>query len=139
MAVNSLWSPPLLPYGRLHLIAYTHLAFVGFLLQAAMGGIALLIPVWLAARVPSQKKRGPYLAALTAIMDRWRAIELLSLNGGVMVLCLLASLTWIMPMASMPIHALAWVSVGLFAISLAVFCGKVAQAVSFSPGLGRTE
>ncbi|MER3422327.1 MAG: hypothetical protein C4293_02945, partial [Nitrospiraceae bacterium] len=31
VAVNSLWDPPAAPFGTLHLVAYTHLALIGFI------------------------------------------------------------------------------------------------------------
>ena len=34
VSVNALWSPPKFPFGTLHLAAYTHLAFIGFIMQA---------------------------------------------------------------------------------------------------------
>ena len=40
VGINVLWTPPLMPYGTLHLVAYTHMAFIGFLLQAIVGGLS---------------------------------------------------------------------------------------------------
>jgi hypothetical protein len=124
---NSLWSPPLLPYGTLHIVAYSHAAFIGFLLQAAMGGLSILLPTWLASQVPSNKKRAPYLAGLITLMNKWRTIQFLTLGCGTLGLSVLASLTWTVPLGSSTIHAVAWISVGLLSVSLALFCAKMAQ------------
>lgn len=138
VSLNSLWSPPFLPYGKLHIVAYTHAAFIGFMLQAVMGGLSFLLPTWMASGVAGLKKRAPYLAGLLEIMNRWRAVQLFSLSGGALGLSLVASLTWSMPLASTSIHAAAWTSVGLLAVSLALFCAKVAQAFALRPGQDRT-
>jgi hypothetical protein len=136
-AFNSLWSPPLMPYGTLHIVAYTHAAFVGFLLQAAMGGLSLLLPTSLASEVPSTKKRGPYLAHLIGVMNKWRAVQLLTLGAGTLSLSVLASLTWTMPLGSATIHAVAWGGIGLLTVSLTLFCAKVARLFTERPGVDR--
>lgn len=137
VSINSLWSPPLLPYGTLHIVAYTHAAFIGFLLQAAMGGISVLLPTWLASQVPSHKKRAPYLAGLVDMMNKWRTIQFLALCCGTLGLSVLASLTWTMPLGSSTIHAVAWTSVGLLVAGLALFCAKVAQLFTSRPDSDR--
>lgn len=134
VGINVLGSTPILPYGTLHLIAYTHVAFIGFMLQGAIGGLSMALPHWLAAQVSSSKKRGPYLAHLTGIMNTWRALQFFSLSIGTLGLCVVASLTWTMPLGSPLIHAVAWASVVLLATGLAVFCGKTAQVLSVRPG-----
>lgn len=139
VSFNSLWSPPLLPYGTLHIVAYTHAAFIGFLLQAVMGGLSFLLPTWLASQVASSKKRAPYLAALIQVMNRWRAIQLFSLSCGTLGLSLVASLTWTMPMGSQLIHAIVWASIGFLAVSLALFCAKVAQIFAYRAVMDRTD
>jgi hypothetical protein len=130
---NSFWSPPLLPYGMLHIVAYTHAAFIGFLLQAAMGALSVLLPTWLASQVPSTKKRTPYLAGLIGVMNKWRMVQFLTLACGTLGLSVLASLTWTMPMGSSAIQAVAWTSVALLLVSLALFCAKVAQLFAYRP------
>ena len=137
-AFNSLWSPPLMPYGTLHIVAYTHAAFIGFLLQAAMGGLSLLLPTWLASQVPSTKKRGPYLAHLIDVMNKWRAVQLLALGCGTLSLSVLAALTWTMPLGSAIIHAVAWAGIGLLAVSFALFCAKIARLFTERPGMDRS-
>lgn len=139
LGVNVLSTPPLLPYGTLHLAAYTHVAFIGFILQAAIGGLSMALPQMLAAQVPSNKKRAPYLAHLMRAMNRWRAFQLLSLSLGTLGLCVVAALTWSMPMGSPALHAVAWSSVVLLAGGLAVFCGKTAHVLSIRPGAHPTD
>jgi hypothetical protein len=140
VSLNSLWSPPLLPYGTLHIVAYTHTAFIGFLLQAVMGGLSFLLPSWLASsQVGSNKKRAPYLAALNQVMNKWRAVQLLTLSCGTLGLSLMASLTWTMPLGSPLIHAIVWGSIGLLAASLALFSAKVAQVMTYRPASDRTD
>ena len=139
VSLNSLWSPPLLPYGTLHIVAYTHTAFIGFLLQAVLGGLSVLLPAWLASQVASNKKRAPYLAALIQVMNKWRAIQLLTLSCGTLGLSLMASLTWTKPLGSPPIHAVVWASIGLLGVSLALFSAKVAQIFTYHPDSDRTD
>ncbi len=133
VGLNSLSSPTFLPYGTLHIVAYTHAAFIGFMLQAVMGGLSMLLPAWIASRVPSQKKRAPYLAALLAIMNKWRAVQLFGLSGGTLGLSIVASLTWSRPLGSGLVHAVAWTSAGLLTASIALFCAKVAQVFACRP------
>ncbi|MFN3681350.1 MAG: hypothetical protein ACK4VP_04815, partial [Nitrospira sp.] len=83
VGINSLSTPPLMPFGTLHVVAYTHMTFIGFIVNTAMGFLCHQIPVLLAAsRVSSNKKRAPYQQRLTTIMDRWRAVQIGSLNLG---------------------------------------------------------
>ena len=37
VAINFLWEPSGVPFGRLHLVGYTHLALTGFILQTIFG------------------------------------------------------------------------------------------------------
>jgi hypothetical protein len=103
-----------------------------------MGGLSFLLPAWIASRIAGHKKRLPYLAALLQIMNKWRAVQLFSLSVGTLGLSVVASLTWSMPINSMPIHAIAWTSVGLLAVSMALFCAKVAQVFAYRPSPDRT-
>ena len=76
MGANYLRSPPLLPIGSLHLVAYTHLAFIGFLTQVICGGLSYVVPDLLTAtRVQNHAKREVYRAQLDGIMNRWRAVQ----------------------------------------------------------------
>lgn len=134
VGVNSLSSPPVMPFGTLHLIAYTHMALLGFILQSSMGVLSHLIPVTLAAsRVPNSKKRGPYLDWLTTIMDRWRTIQVGGLSLGTMGLGILASLTWNVPLGSMYIRVMTWACFGLLLSSLILFSVKLVLLLSLQP------
>jgi hypothetical protein len=134
VAANSLSSPPLMPYGTLHLVAYTHLALVGFVLQTVMGVLSHLIPVTLAAsRVPSNKKRGPYLEQLNAIIDRWRPVQIGALSLGTMGLAFLAALTWNVPLSSLYIQTTLWSCFALLLGSLVFFCSKLAYLFATQP------
>lgn len=134
VAANSLSTPPTMPYGTLHLVAYTHMALIGFVLNTIMGALSHLIPITLAVRrVPSNKKRGSYLDRLTAIMDRWRTVQIGGLSLGTMGLGLLASLTWNVPLSSIYIQVTLWICFALLFSSLVLFSGKLAQVLSTQP------
>lgn len=134
MGANSLSNPPIMPYGTLHIVAYTHMAFLGFLLNAAMGALSHLVPLLLSInRVSSNKKRVPYQERLTMIMDRWRAIQIGGLSLGTMGLGLLASLTWNVPLNSLPARTTTWICFGLLLGSLFLFSVKLATALTTRP------
>ena len=134
VAANSLSNPPLMPYGTLHLVAYTHMALVGFMVNTIMGALSHLIPVTLTvSRVKSNNKRGPYLDQLTAIMDRWRTVQIGGLSLGTMGLALLASLTWNFPLSSPYILVTMWTCFALLLISLTFFSVKLAHALGTHP------
>jgi hypothetical protein len=134
LGVNVLWTPPVMPYGTLHLVAYTHMAFIGFLFQATIGGLSYALPPLLAAqRVTSQKKRSVYRADLEHVMNRWRALQGGTLSFGTLGLVLVASLTWNLPLTSLWTHTAAWVSVGLLLSNLTLFTMKITQVVGRQP------
>ncbi len=134
VAANSLSTPPLMPYGTLHLVAYTHMALVGFVVNTIMGALSHLLPVALAvSRVPSNKKRGPYLDRLSAIMDRWRTVQIGGLSLGTMGLALLASLTWNVQLASLSIQITLWICFALLLGSLVVFSAKLSYVLTTRP------
>jgi len=140
VGINSLWHPPPVPYGTLHIIAYTHTAFIGFLLQGLFGGLSYFLPIWLAQlRVASNKKRPAYIEILTDIMNRWRAVQIFSLSFGTLGLAVVATLTWTVPLGSFVIHFATWFSVGLLAMSFALFCAKVAHMSGYHPERERTH
>jgi magnesium-transporting ATPase (P-type) len=134
VGLNSLSSPPLMPYGTLHLVAYTHMMLIGFVVNTIMGALSHLIPVTVAvSRIPSNKKRGPYLDRLTAIVDRWRTIQIATLSLGTMGLAVLASLVWNVPLSSPYILVATWASFALLLGSLILFCVKLAMVLSARP------
>ena len=134
MGANYLKSPPFLPIGSLHLVAYTHLAFIGFLTQVICGGLSYVVPDLLtASRVQNHAKREVYRAELDRIMNRWRAVQLTGLSLGTIALSVLASLTWTVPLGSPYVQTSVWVAAGLLLASLALFAAKLAWAVGLRP------
>ena len=134
VGINSLSNPPAMPYGTVHLIAYTHMTFLGCILNSAMGFLSLQIPFLLSAgRVSSNKKRTPYHDQLVAIMNRWRAIQVGGLSLGTMGLGLLAALTWNVPLNSMPVRATTWICFALLLSSVLLFSLKLAMAAGQRP------
>lgn len=140
LGINVLWTPPALPYGTLHLVAYTHTAFLGFFLQAVVGGLSYALPPLLAAqRVPHQKKRLAYRDVVDQVMNRWRALQVASVSFGALGLVLVASLTWNLPLSSPWIHATTWGSLGLLLVHLTMVTVKVTQAINTEPGHERAH
>lgn len=134
VGVNSLWNPPALPFGTLHLVAYTHMALVGFVLQTIIGALSHLLPVTLTiGRVASNKKRGPYLDQLNHIVGRWRAIQIATLSLGTMGLACVAALTWSIPLNSLTLQVGAWISFSLLLFSLTLFAAKVGHLLGKRP------
>jgi hypothetical protein len=134
MGTNYLPNPPLLPIGTLHLVAYTHLAFIGFMVQSVCGALSYSLPIVLAiTRVPHSAKRDPYRAQLDAIMNRWGTVQLGSMSLGTMGLSVLAALTWNVSLGSLYVQSTVWVAAGLLLLSLALFAAKLAWAVGFRP------
>lgn len=134
VAADNLVHPPFVPYGSLHLMAYTHMTLVGLILHTIMGALSHLIPITLAvSRVPNAKKRGPYLDRLTAIINRWRTIQIVGLSLGTMGLAFLASLTWNMPLSSPAVQLTAWISFGLLLSGLTAFVIKLVTLLRTQP------
>ena len=125
---------PMLPFGSLHLAAYTHMALIGFILQTVLGGLSYGVPEILAtSRIASRKKQEPYRDQLAAIMDRWRAVQLIGLSFGTMGFGALAAMTWNVPLSSLSIQIATWVTVGLLLGSLTIFTAKLAWALGIRP------
>ena len=125
---------PVLPYGKLHLVAYTHMAFIGFVMNAIMGACSHVIPITVAAsRIPNTKKRGSYLDQLNAIMNRWSTAQIAALSLGTMGLGLVASLTWNVPLASVYIRVAMWTSLGLLMTGLVLFSVKLTSIIAKKP------
>ena len=134
MGANYLRNPPLMPIGSLHLTAYTHLAFIGFLTQVICGSLSFLVPHLLTVtRVHNTAKREAYRAQLDGIMNRWRTVQLAGLSLGTMALSVLASLTWSLPLGSLYVQSSVWIAAGLLLASLTLFVAKLAWAVGLRP------
>lgn len=134
VGANFLPQLPVLPFGSLHLAAYTHMALIGFILQTVLGVLSYGIPEMLAtSRVASRKKQSPYREQLASIMDRWRAVQLAGLSLGTMGFGVLAAMTWNFPLNSLPMQISTWVTVGLLLSSLTLFTAKLAWAFGIRP------
>ena len=134
VGANFLPKLPVLPFGSLHLAAYTHMALIGFIFQTVFGALSYAIPEMLAtSRIVSRKKQGPYRDQLAAIMDRWRAVQLTGLSMGTMGFGVLATMTWNFPLNSLSIQIATWVTVGLLLSSLTLFTAKLAWALGVRP------
>ena len=134
VGANFLPQPPALPFGSLHLAAYTHIALLGFILQTVFAALSHGIPDLLAtSRITSRKKQRPYQDQLAAIMNRWRAVQLTGLSLGTMAFGVLAAMTWSFPLGSLSLHIATWVTVGLLLSSLTLFTAKLAWALGVRP------
>src|SRR5207249_213591 len=128
--LNCLWPTPnmqsYVPFGKLHLVAYTHLAMVGFILHTVFGVLSHLLPTTLAVeRARSNKSRGPYLEELTGIVEQWRPVQVGALSLGTVGLVLVATLVWQFNLTSLPVHVATWASIGLLVLSLTLLPGKI--------------
>lgn len=134
MSANYLQDPPLLPIGSLHLMAYTHLAFIGFIMQVICGSLSFFVPQLVSTtRVQNHAKQEVYRTALDAIMNRWRWGQLAGLSLGTMALSVLASLTWSVPLSSPYVLISMWTAVTLLVFSLALFVAKLSWAIGLRP------
>ena len=139
VGANNLSSPQTLPYGKLHLVAYTHMTFVGFIMNAIMGAFSYMIPIILATgRISNHKKRAAYLDQLTTMMNRWRTVQIATLNLGTMGLGILAALTWNVPLASIYIRVTSWTSLSFLMTGLVLFSVKLTAIIAKKPDQLRT-
>jgi uncharacterized integral membrane protein len=122
------------PYGTLHLVAYTHAALIGCFVHLVFGLLSYLLPTALAqARVPSHKKRDAYLAVLEGIMNRWRWAQVGALSMGTLGLAMVAALAWQVPLASASLQVTSWLTCGLLLLSLALVSFKVSLTCMTHP------
>lgn len=134
VAANNLWDPTYVPIGKLHLVAYTHLALIGFILQTIVGALSHLLPIMLAVkRVKSHKKRGPYLEELTRIVEQWRPLQVGAFNMGTVALLFTAGLVWQYSLRVPAVQTAAWISAGLLAAGLLLFGLKVVRLLRCQP------
>lgn len=139
VGANNLSSQPVLPYGKLHLVAYTHMTFVGFITNAVMGTFSYMVPIMLAtSRVSNPKTRGAYLDQLTTMMNRWSRVQIATLNLGTIGLGILAALTWNVPLTSMYIRVASWTSLTFLMTGLVLFSVKLTSILAKQPGQLRT-
>ena len=134
MGANYLSNPPFLPIGTLHIVAYTHLAFIGFLMQVIYGSLSYMVPDLLTTtRVQNHAKQEAYRSQLDGIMNRWRTVQLAGLSLGTIALSVLASLTWTVPLGSPYVQSSVWIAAGLLLASLTLFSAKLAWAIGLRP------
>ena len=134
MGTNYLTNPPFLPIGSLHMVAYTHLALIGFFTQMICGSLSYVVPDLLTTtRVQNHSRQQTYRTQLDGIMNRWRTVQLAGLSLGTIALSILASLTWTVPLSSAYVQSAAWSATGLLLTSLTLFAAKLARAVSLQP------
>ena len=134
VSVNAMENPPFVPFGSLHLAAYTHLAFIGFMVLSLLGAMTDLLPSLVAEeRARSNKKRGPYEAALTGIIGRWSRLQLWMLSVGTMSMALVAALVWQYPLNAWPVKAAAWAGSFMLFTGLALFTVKFVQVLIEDP------
>jgi len=85
-----------------------------------------LLPVSLAVgRVASNKKRGPYLATLTTIVERWRVVQVTALTLGTIGLALIAALVWQYSLGSAVVQIASWTTAALLFTGIGLFGAKV--------------
>lgn len=134
VSVNTLENPPFVPFGSLHLAAYTHLAFIGFMLLSLLGAMTDLLPALVAEdRMKSHKKRGAYEAVLTGIIGRWSPVQLWMLSVGTMSMPLVAALVWQYPLNAWPVKAAAGVGALMLLTGLGLFAVKLVQVLIEDP------
>jgi cbb3-type cytochrome oxidase subunit 1 len=131
---NSRTDPPEFPTGTAHLMGYSHMALVGFILQTIMGAISHLLPVILTLnRVKSQKKRRPYLDELTGLVERDKWMQLAALNLGTAGMMGWGLAAGLFGLQASPTIATLWASAGLLLIGLGVFAGKIVRLLASRP------
>ena len=134
VSINSLSYPPPIPFGTLHLVAYTHLALVGFVLQTIMGALSHLLPITLAvSRTESNKMREPYLSELNGLIEYGRPVQVGALCLGTIGLALVASLVWQFNLGDWPVKLATWTAAGLLFVGFGLFAGKVSLLVTHRP------
>src|SRR5438093_8531574 len=134
VSINFLFDPPGVPFGNIHLIAYTHLLLVGFFLHTTFGALSHLLPTALATeRVQSNKQRESYQALLTGIVERWRPVQVGALSVGTMGLAVVAALLWQFPLRSIPAQAATWISLSLLLLTLTLLSVTVALMLTQRP------
>ncbi|MDO8546820.1 MAG: cbb3-type cytochrome c oxidase subunit I [Nitrospirales bacterium] len=134
LAWNSRTDPPEFPTGTAHMMGYSHMALVGFILQTIMGALSHLLPVILTLnRVKSQKKRRPYLDELIRLIERGKWIQLAALNLGVAGMMGWGLSAGFFGLQAGPTVAAVWISAALLLIGLGLFAGKIVRLLASHP------
>ncbi|MGE3153027.1 MAG: hypothetical protein AB7N95_10455 [Nitrospiraceae bacterium] len=133
-STNSLGEQPLFPFGTLHVVAYTHLAFIGFFAQTLFAGLMHLLPNMLALRrLSSAKKRGAYVASFSPVTERWHSLQVAALCLGTLGLALVASLTWRASLSDALVQQAMWITLGLLLIGLTIVTAKIVLLLGHRP------
>jgi hypothetical protein len=126
--------PPEYSIGTAHLMGYSHMAVVGFILQTIMGALSHLLPLILTLnRVKNQKKRRPYLDTLTALIEQGKWIQLAALNLGTVGMMGWGISTGVFGLKATPTVVILWITATLLLIGLGLFVGKVARLLATRP------
>jgi hypothetical protein len=134
LAWNDRIEPPAYSIGTAHLMSYSHMAFIGFILQTIIGALSHLLPVILVlTRVNSQKKRRPYLERLTAHIERWKWIQISALNLGVLVMAGWGPAAGTFGLSATPTGIARWTAVALLFLGLGLFGVKIALLLRSRP------
>jgi hypothetical protein len=134
VTVNLFEQPPFVPFGPLHLAAYTHLAFIGFILLSLLGTLTDLLPPLAAEeRMRRDKERGPYAARLARILGQWTRFQLWTISLGTMGLALTAALLWQYPLKAWPVVTTAWASALSLVTGFASFAVQVIRVLIEDP------
>lgn len=134
VSLNYLWDPPKFPMGTIHLMAYTHLALIGFILHTIFGALSHVLPTSLAnARVSSLKNRETYLAQLMQTVEQWRSLQVTTLTMGTLGIALVATLLWQFPLYSPEVKYTTWGTMGFLFLSFILFSVKIGVLWSKRP------
>ncbi len=134
IAWNDRIAPPVFSIGTAHLIGYSHMALVGFILQTIMGALSHLLPVILTLnRVTSQKKKRPYLDSLIALTERGKWLQLAALNFGTASLVGWGVSAGIFGLQAGPTKAFLWASAGLLLTAVGIFIAKIGLLLANRP------
>ena len=134
LAWNNRTDPPVYPIGTAHLMGYSHMALVGFIVQTIIGALSHLLPVILALnRVKSQKKRRPYLEQLTSLVERWKWLQLGALNLGILGMAGWGLAAGAFGLTAQPTVLVLWSAATLLSLGVGLFAEKVGSLLMTQP------
>ncbi len=134
VSLNYLWDPPKFPMGTIHLMAYTHLALIGFMLHTIFGALSYVLPTSLASiRASSPTARESYLAQLMQTVEQWRSLQVTTLTMGTLGIALVATLLWQFPLYSPEVKYATWGTIGFLFFSFLLFSVKIGVLWSKHP------
>ena len=134
LAWNNRTDPPVYPIGTAHLMGYSHMALVGFIVQTIIGALSHLLPVILALnRVKSQKKRRPYLEQLTSLVERWKWLQLGALNLGILGMAGWGLAAGAFGLTAQPTVFVLWSAATLLSLGVGLFAEKVGSLLMTQP------